>query len=244
MAGNDSALEAPLDRHVGQHLERLQFGAVEVVGMHVDRYVELLSDPKDLIEMSALVIDRAFGLSEAADRGGPPLEGLTKEIGRLRIRHDALLREGHNLDVNQIREAFTRSQNALERHQAGGKIDVALRTHPPHPVRHGELERTACTLLYILDRELALHLTRTSKGLLRRESPEPVPGQRLVDMAMRLNKRRGHEPTIRTDLAGGLKALRRNDRSDPPIRDTHVDHILTAAQPCIRDRKIHQRSAA
>jgi hypothetical protein len=46
---------------------------------------------------------------------------------------------------------------------------------------------------------------------------------------MRLNKGRSHEPTIRTDPAGGLKAVSRGDRSDLPVRDTQVDQVLTAA---------------
>ena len=41
--------------------------------------VELLRDPKDLIEMSALVIDRAFDFSQTADGRGSIPQGLAKE---------------------------------------------------------------------------------------------------------------------------------------------------------------------
>ena len=232
------------DRHLA--LQAGRFGALgdrphlgdaavaAVMQMDVDADTVLAGNAEDRVEMAVLVAVDADGI-EPAHQVGTLGDRCVQQFGGARRAAHAALREGHDLDRDEVAEAFAHLQDLVEIAQPELIVDVDMGAHVQGAARHhlahqigagfgfGQRARRA-DLAFRLD--AVGHLV--ARGLVRH------PGQAeqgLVEMNMSVDQRRQDESTAEVDrILAGRRGRDREEGGDPPSLDLEV-MLAAVGQP-------------
>ena len=238
MAADDPPLHAVGDGGLGQHLQRLELGAVHVVGVHLHAHVELGGEIEERLDVRALVCDGGLHLRQPADRRSTHGKRLAQQSRRLRVRHDPFLWEGHEGHVDHAGEAVARPHHALEGDQLGREVHVDLRMQAADTVRRGEPEGGARPLLHVGDGEVNLDLAGAVEGLLRPARAEQVAAQHLVDVEMGIDEGGRDQPAARVYTARGRAVECRTNLLDAPVANADGDRLGIVEPDCVVNEKV------
>ncbi len=99
-----------------------------VVQMDVDAHAAAFGDGKDRIEMAVEIAVDAHWI-ESAQKVGALGDGRIQQVGRARRAQDAALREGDDLDGDEIAEALAHFQDLVEVLESELVVDVDVAAH-------------------------------------------------------------------------------------------------------------------
>ena len=128
VAHRDPAVQAG---RLGAVRDRRQLGDAAfaaVVQMDVDADAAAFGDGEDRIEMAVEVAVDADGI-EAAQKVGALGDGGVQQLSGARRAQNAALREGHDLDRDQVAEALAHLQDLVEIAQPELVVDVDMAAH-------------------------------------------------------------------------------------------------------------------
>ena len=158
--------------------------------------------------------------SEYSYQGSPPtivaafLDRLLHELGRAGVAHDALLREGHDLDVAVFSHFLAREQKAASRAQAADRSDIGEQAEESRAVHDADLDRAHRARRDLGGIVVALEVVGDLDGFRQRARQvraHDLAQQALVGMKMQIEKSRQHQAARRVDL---FRCLGRELRPD------------------------------
>jgi len=159
--------------------------------MHVDVGVELPGDVEDNLDMPPAVLRRRFIERHAADDINTEFHDLAHQRFGTGRFDDALLRKGHDLDIDQITKSLARTDQTFGRACAADRIDIDMGAQPRDTVLQGLREDARRPVRDFVHRVTAFELPQDLDGFVER--PGAIDGgafrdQRFVQMNMRLDE--------------------------------------------------------
>ena len=159
---------------------------------------------KIAIEMAVEVAVDADGI-EAAQKVGALGDGGVEQGGRARRAQDAALREGDDLDGDEVAEALADLQDLVEVLQAELVVDVDVAAHVQRAAGHDLAHQIGAGLRFgngARRAHLALGLDAVGDAIARRLVGHPGQAeQRLVEMDMAVDQRRQDERPFEIEVA-------------------------------------------
>ena len=143
MVREGAANAAFLERADGEHLQRLERGVAGVVHEHGDVLVVADGELHHLVDVGLLVLFGKLDPGDAADDVGAEVHGLLHQVHGAGLAHDAVLREGDDLDIHDALELVAGLEQGLEADQLGLGIHVGKGADVEVAVEGRELEGLA-----------------------------------------------------------------------------------------------------
>ena len=164
--------------------------------MDVDAHAAPLSDGEDRVEVAVEIAIDADGI-EAAQKVGALGDGGVEQGCRARRAQDAALREGDDLDGDEVAEALADLQDLVEVFQAELVVDVDVAAHVQRAAGDDLANQIGAGLRFgdgTRRAYLALGLDAVGDAIARRLVGHPGQAeQRLVEMDMAVDQRRQDE---------------------------------------------------
>ena len=228
VADRDLALQAQRfgARGDGEDLRQPAFAAI--VQVDVDARATALGDGEHRIEMGVQVAVDADRV-ESAHESRALRDRFVEQLRRAGRAQDAALREGHDLDGDEVAEMLANLQHLMEVPETELIVDVDMAAHVQgaaghdlaHQVRAGlEFRHRACRA------HAALGLDTVGDLVPRRLVGQPGQAEkRLVEMDMTVDQRRQDEGAAEIDCVRGSGVRRTRSRAEggnPPSLDLDV----------------------
>jgi len=171
-------------------------------------------------------------------------QSFLEELCTTRVREDPLLREGNQLEIDEIAHLLAYLEQGTQADEVRvAHIDMAA--DDECSLAGVPLDRPLGTVFHRVDRELRLRLCpaldpfEEGTGLVVASQPL---GQRSIEVAVRLDQWRRDESSGRIDRFQRLAFDPWLDRGDPPVSDRQIDQASIAETAIADDEVIrHQR---
>jgi hypothetical protein len=239
VADRDASGEAAVARAVDDQLELPQPQRAAVVQVQVDAGVVACGELEDHVQVPDRVAVHAGGI-DAADRLDPARERLFEQLGRAGVGQEPMLRERDLLDADETVELPRRRAHRLDAAQADLGVDVGVAAHVRRPGGDQRPQKRDDAL------DARYAQLAASPPVVRDPVLERVAGrvrhprsavQGLVEMAVRVDQARQHEPVRNVehlDVRGeaGLDAL------DHPSTHEHVGRSVESPGPATTQQQI------
>ena len=216
MAHGDLALQAGRPGALGDGVDLGQTAFAAVVQMDVDAHAAPLGDGEDRIEMAVEIAVDADGI-EAAQKVGALGDGGVEQRGRARRAQDAALREGDDLDGDEVAETLADLQDLVEVLQAELVVDVDVAAHVQRAAGHDLAHQIGAGLRFgngARRAHLALGLDAVGDAIARRLVGHPGQAEQcLVEMDMAVDQRRQDQRASEIEVA---RIRGREEGGDPP----------------------------
>ena len=157
-------------------------------------------------------------------RSAPSAMAASSSVGRARRAQDAALREGDDLDGDEVAEALADLQDLVEVLQAELVVDVDVAAHVQRAAGHDLAHQIGAGLRFgngARRAHLALGLDAVGDAIARRLVGNPGQAeQRLVEMDMAVDQRRQDQRAAEIEVAapGGRGGGRRSALPEPRCR--------------------------
>jgi hypothetical protein len=119
-----SSLPAALDRLGRHHLERLHAGITDIVEQHGNIFAELRRESEAEPDVRLRVLHSRFDPWNASNHVGPEFHGFPHQAIGAGLAHDAVLREGDNLKIDDATKLFSYGQQRLDAFESRLAVDV------------------------------------------------------------------------------------------------------------------------
>ncbi len=228
VADGDAALHAERARPCRDLLDLERTEHAAVMEMDVDIDAVLLRNAEDHVEMALDIAVEARRI-EPADGVGAEPDRFVEQLRRAGTAEDPALREGHELDVDQLPIFVAHLEDGLERLQAHRAIDHDVTAHLRRAMADAEVElvarphvhrRGGGQILGLKRRPRSWTLKPLVHGLVR---PPGVAVEAGVEMDVALDEA-GHDKRVAEidDLDLGRTLVCGFDRDDAAVADQHV----------------------
>jgi hypothetical protein len=244
VGAGDTALQAQAHRLRRQRLHMARQRIVALIAMHVYHQAALGRDLAEGAHGGGAVGQGALEMGNAADHIDAAVQRQFQQFHRARRTVIAILREGHELQVQIGRDLFLHLEQGIDRQQPR-IADVHMAAHRQQPLRHRPVAIGQGPLRHRLLGQLRLQFApeldafQQGAGLVQ---PRQAERQRRVHMEMGINERRRNQPSRRVDLLRALRSNPRLCRDDSPILDTDIDSCTAIRQIAAANYQVHHLS--
>ncbi|MCY1355745.1 hypothetical protein D9M69_421810 [compost metagenome] len=239
----DAALVAALDglaRDVVHRGKALVGGVVGKIGMHVDRRVIALRQLEHHVDMAHGIGPVQLVVRAAADHVRAHVHGLDHQLARALRLQDALLREGHDLQVEQVLVLGLELQQRLHPDQALDQVDVGMGADRDGAMPDRHVQHLARAVQHVVPLLLAFQDAGDADGLVQRAQPggQPAMQQRLVQVQVRFHQARdggaaaGFDHFVRRRVDAGF------DGGNAPVADGDIGQGRVIADARVPDQQI------
>ncbi len=242
VAGHSSSLQAVLDHRLGQHRGRAQRRVARVVDQHRHPRARRGGEPAGPLHVLRGVAVGELDPGDPADHVGAQPHGLLAQLRRPGVPEQPVLREGDDLEVDQVAVLLPDLQHGRHALQPGGGVDVDERLHVEHAVEDREVERAAYVrrdpgpVVVLLDRRRVAH-DRAHRlahlaGRVRRQRAVARHRERvdLVEVQVPVHEGRRHQPALGVDHLQAHRGRPRSPRrtARQRSRDSRPDRPASA----------------
>ena len=234
------SLETEADGLAGEALDVSGIRIVGLVAVHVDEEAALGGDLAERAHRGGAVRHRPFEMRDAADDVHPAVEGARDVLRRAGRPVVAVLGERHELKLHPWRHLLPELEERVHRderivgyvHMASDR-QAAARDRP-HALLPG-------AVLDVVDREGRRELAPDLDAL--QQGPAPVgpraPGaERRVEMEMRIDEGRRHQPVVERHHLARLCLDPGRDLPDAPVPDRDVDADAAVGEVGVADEQV------
>src|SRR5260221_8857691 len=185
-------------------------------------------------------------MRNAANHIDPLVEGADQIGGGRLMPQIAVLRKGHQLQV-EIRRHFSADLQQGIHSQQAIITDIDMAADRQGATRNRPMAELARSPLDHLDRQVRLQFAPELDALQQSATlvePRLAEAQGRIHVKMTVDKRRCHQATTRIDLATGFGSDGRFNGRNAPILDTDIDASTAIRQSGTTQQQIeHQRSS-
>ncbi len=183
-----------------------------------------------------------FDPRNAADHVGAAPHRLAHQLFGAGLAHDAILREGHDLHVDDAAKLVAHLEQRVDPLEPGLAVDIGKGADVQIAVQRGQRNRAPRVLC---NPPLGIGRLDVAGGLDRGHrfahagavviGPRDVLGHRqgphLAEMQVRISKGLGDQPAVGGNLFAALVGQRRRNRGDDAVPDRDVVEFAVATQP-------------
>ena len=199
-------------------------------------------DRKDRVEMTADVIIDA-GRIEPANEVGAVANRLVEQLLHARISEDSALREGDDLDVDEISRRLSRPEQSVKAGKAGLGVDVDMAAHSRR-AESDNLTDEPPRALFNRVTEIAPQLFFASDTLGHRIAApmrlERQTEQCFIEVDMAVDEAWNEQRAVKIDaLHARLPSKARSDRRDAAINDAKIGAPAVGQRGVSEDKDCH-----
>ena len=233
-------LQAQADGFRRQCLDMTGHRVVAFVTVQVDWQAALSGDFAQAANRGGAVLHGAFEMGDAADNIYAHVERAQEVLLGIRAAEQAVLREGHQLQVYVWGDLPAHLDQGLGRGQAV-IADIDMGSDRQKPLRYGKVAVAKGALHHRFDGQQRLQFTPKGDPLQKRAGAvqaRQAKAEGGVHVEMGVDERGGDQPSCRIDHALRRGGKRWPDVGDYPVQDANIDRQPRVRQPTALDHKI------
>ena len=197
------------------------------IEMEIDIEIVALGELEDARDLAIRI---AVDIGSAADRAGAVLAGLNQQLVATGIADQPLLRKHAKFEIDRPGEIAFQFCDRIEALEADARIDLDMGPHPRGALHDRLLQGAAAAFVNVVFSEILLRGGHRSDHFRHRIGAAGAAFRNagLVEMDMRLDEARHHQPAIQRDVARSVARRHRRGRfyrGNAAVRNRDIDRI-------------------